>query len=151
LVSSHTNTGGFWTSSDLRRLYALGGFATARPDQPPKLADRIVTLCGFHGGGHAGVGLGTDTGGFNSLPGPRPDASKHPLKYPFHFAGVRFKPERTGKRTFNINTGGVAQYGQFADLLAEVRQQKRGARATRSLFHSAQAYLHTWRRAYRHG
>ena len=37
VVSSHTNTGGIWTPSDLRRLYALGGFATARPDHAAAL------------------------------------------------------------------------------------------------------------------
>ena len=34
LVSSHTDTGGFWTKSDLQRLYALGGFATATTRRP---------------------------------------------------------------------------------------------------------------------
>jgi microsomal dipeptidase-like Zn-dependent dipeptidase len=149
LVSSHTNTGGFWTNSDLRRLYALNGFATARPDEAPALADRIVTLCGFHGG-NRGVGLGTDTGGFSSLPGP-PDASQGSVKYPFKLGGVKFTPERTGKRTFDFNKDGVAQYGQLADLLADVGRQQGGTRATRSLFHSAQAYLDTWRAAFRHG
>jgi microsomal dipeptidase-like Zn-dependent dipeptidase len=42
LLSSHTNTGGFWTPSDLQRLYALGGFATARPDTAENLAKSIV-------------------------------------------------------------------------------------------------------------
>jgi microsomal dipeptidase-like Zn-dependent dipeptidase len=145
LVSSHTNTGGLWTQSDLRRLYALNGFATARPDQAPQLADSIVTLCGFHGGG---VGLGTDTGGFSNLPGP---PSGDPLKYPFHLGGATFTRERTGKRTFSFNTQGVAQYGQLADLIADVGRQKGGKKATRSLFHSAQGYLDTWRAAFRHG
>jgi microsomal dipeptidase-like Zn-dependent dipeptidase len=152
LVSSHTNTGGLWTSSDLRRLYALGGFATARPDQAPDMADRIVTLCGYHGSGRrSGVGLGTDTGGFSTLPGPSPTASKDPLKYPFRIGGVKFSRERTGKRTFDFNKDGVAQYGQFADLLADVQRQKDGHRATRALFRSAQAYLDTWRATFRHG
>jgi microsomal dipeptidase-like Zn-dependent dipeptidase len=149
LVSSHTNTGGLWTRSDLRRLYALGGFATARPDEPPKLADRIVALCGFHGA--TGVGLGTDTGGFNSLPGASTSGAK--LKYPFHsYAGnVKFTPEQTGRRRFNLNIDGVAQYGQFADLLAEVQRAKHGKKALPALFRSTQAYLDTWRRAYKHG
>jgi microsomal dipeptidase-like Zn-dependent dipeptidase len=150
LVSSHTNTGGLWTQTDLRRLYALGGFATARPDEPQQLADRIVTLCGFHGA--TGVGLGTDTGGFNSLPGPAGAGSK-PLNYPFrsYAGGVKFKPEQTGQRTFNINNDGVAQYGLFADLLAEVQRAKQGNKALPALFRSAQAYLDTWHRAYKHG
>ena len=154
LVSSHTNTGGLWTPTDLRRLYALGGYATARPDQAAELANTIVTLCGFQGAGHnAAVGLGTDTGGFNSLPGPSPDAGSNPLKYPFHSyaGGVKFKPEQTGQRTFNINNDGVAQYGLFADLLAEVQRAKHGKRALPALFRSAQAYLDTWRAAERHG
>src|SRR5947208_15738968 len=32
LVSSHTGTGGAWTPPQLRRLYAIGGLASARPD-----------------------------------------------------------------------------------------------------------------------
>jgi microsomal dipeptidase-like Zn-dependent dipeptidase len=151
LVSSHTDTGGLWTPSDLRRLYALGGFATARPDQAPSVADRIVTLCGYQGAGHRkGVGLGTDTGGFSDLPGPA-DGIQNPVRYPFHLGGVKFKRERTGRRTFDFNTDGVAQYGQFADLLADVGRQDHGKRATRSLFRSAEAYLDTWGAAQRHG
>jgi microsomal dipeptidase-like Zn-dependent dipeptidase len=153
LVSSHTGTGGFWTPSDLRRLYALGGFVTARPDQAPELADSIVSLCGFQPGGHrSGVGLGTDTGGFSELPGPA-DGIQNPLSYPFRsFKGdVKFTRERTGTRTFDFNKDGVAQYGQFADLLADVQRQKRGKRALPILFKSAEAYIDTWRRAYEHG
>jgi len=152
LVSSHTNTGGLWTNSDLRRLYALGGYATARPDQAPALANRIVTLCGFHRtGGHGrGVGLGTDTGGFSTLPSP-PSNAQGRITYPFRLGGVKFTRERTGTRKFDFNTGGVAQYGQFADLIADVKRQNDGTRASRALFHSAQAYLDTWRAAFRHG
>jgi microsomal dipeptidase-like Zn-dependent dipeptidase len=152
LVSSHTGTGGFWTPSDLRRLYALGGFVTARPDQAPELADTIATLCGFQPGRRrTGVGLGTDTGGFSELPGPA-DGIQDPLKYPFRpFKGdVKFTRERTGIQTFDYNEDGVAQYGQFADLLADVQRQKHGKRALPILFKSAEAYLDTWRRAYRH-
>jgi hypothetical protein len=84
LVSSHTGTGGAWTPSELRRLYAIGGFATARPDLAPKLARTIVGLRRFRSPSHFfGVGLGTDTGGFAALPGPRPNAATNPLRYPF--------------------------------------------------------------------
>src|SRR5207244_1085530 len=75
LVSSHTGTGGFWTPSDLRRLYALGGFATARIDAASKLPGDILSFRRYATGqGVFGVGLGTDTGGFNALPGPADDA-----------------------------------------------------------------------------
>jgi hypothetical protein len=44
LVSSHTDTGGFWTNDDLRRLYALGGFASATPAESPELAEKILPV-----------------------------------------------------------------------------------------------------------
>jgi microsomal dipeptidase-like Zn-dependent dipeptidase len=154
LVSSHTNTGGLWTPSDLRRLYALGGFATATPDQAPDLADKIVTICGYQGAGRrSGVGLGTDTGGFSELPGPRPDAGRDPLKYPFrsYKGDVKFTRERSGKRTYDLNTDGVAHYGLNADLIADMQKQAGGKKALPILFRSAEAYLDTWRRAYKRG
>ena len=149
LVSSHTDTGGTWTTRDLRRLYAVGGFATARPDTAGPLARRILQLSRLAPGG---VGLGTDTGGFAALPGPRADAAQHPLPYPFRsFDGrVRFTRERTGERVFDLNTDGVAHYGLFADLLADMRRTRRGTAALRVLFRSAEAYLHTWERAVAH-
>jgi microsomal dipeptidase-like Zn-dependent dipeptidase len=153
LVSSHTGTGGAWTPSELRRLYAIGGFATARPDLAPKLARTILRLRRFRSPSHFfGVGLGTDTGGFAALPGPRPDAAAHPLRYPFrsYDGRVKFVRERTGERTFDLNADGVAHYGLFADLLADVQHQPPGPAAIRLLFRSAEAYLETWRRAARH-
>ena len=147
LVSSHTDTGGTWTTRDLRRLFAVGGFATARPDTAGPLARRILELARLAPGG---VGLGSDTGGFAALPGPRADAAQHPLPYPFRaFLGnVRFTRERTGERVFDLNTDGVAQYGLFADLLADVQRTPRGPAALRVLFRSAEAYLQTWQRAF---
>ncbi len=44
LVSSHTGTGGSWTDGELRRLYRLGGIASATPAQAPALADRDPRL-----------------------------------------------------------------------------------------------------------
>ena len=149
LVSSHTDTGGTWTTRDLRRLYAVGGFAMARPDTAGRLASRILQLSRLAPGG---VGLGTDTGGFAALPGPRADAVQNPLPYPFRsFDGhVRFTRERTGERVFDLNTDGVAQYGLFADLLADMQRTRRGTAGLRVLFRSAEAYLETWQRAAGH-
>jgi hypothetical protein len=144
LLSSHNNTGGFWTADDLRRLHALGGYVSATPDEPARLAAKIDDLRRY---GFAGVGLGTDTGGFASLPAPDPSAA--PLRYPFrsYEGDVRFGRQRTGTRVFDINTDGVAHYGLMPDLLAEVRRSGGGAAAMRTLFSSAKAYLRTWARA----
>jgi microsomal dipeptidase-like Zn-dependent dipeptidase len=149
IVSSHTNTGGIWTPSDLRRLYALGGFATARPNDAEALAKDILSFTPYRRKGQLlGVGLGTDTGGFNASPGPDPSAQAKPLHYPFkaYGSGVLFYCELTGAHQFNFNTQGVAQYGQYPDLLAYMRQQRGGGQASRVLFHSAEAYLEMWQR-----
>jgi microsomal dipeptidase-like Zn-dependent dipeptidase len=153
LVSSHTNTGGFWTPSDLQRLYALGGFATARPDTADKLAQTILSFRRYvRHGQFLGVGLGTDTGGFSALPEPDPGAATNPLHYPFHsYDGrVQFVCELAGPRKFDLNKDGVANYGLFADLLAYMRQQTGGGAASSLLFHSAEGYLRTWAAAVRH-
>ena len=150
LVSGHTGTGGTWTPEQLRLLYRLGGMASATLDQAPQLAAKIESLKQDRAKRrYFGVGLGTDTGGFSNLPGPRQDAAQTPLAYPFHsFQGkVLFQRERTGSRTFDLNTDGVAHYGLIPDLLADMRQHG-GAPALRSLFRSAEAYLRMWELAY---
>ncbi|HSJ16936.1 MAG TPA: hypothetical protein VK920_02440 [Solirubrobacterales bacterium] len=150
LVSSHTGTGGAWTPGQLRRLYELGGFATVHPDTAPELARNVLGFRRHRDPGRFfGVGLGTDTGGFSSLPGPREDASSEPLPYPFrsYDGEVEFVRQRAGARVFDLNSDGVAHYGLFADLLADTQRQPGGERALGLLARSAEAYLRTWRRA----
>jgi microsomal dipeptidase-like Zn-dependent dipeptidase len=149
LVSSHTNTGGLWTPDELKRLYGVGGFAAARVDAAATLPKTILSFRRYAAGGRAvGVGLGSDTGGFNALPQPAADAKTRPLKYPFNsFKGNLWcGREVTGRRTFDVNRDGVAHYGLMPDLLALVQRQKRGRAALGLLFHSADRYLRTWRR-----
>jgi hypothetical protein len=150
LVSSHTGTGGLWTPQQLRLIYRLGGMAAARADAAPALAARIEELKGDRSKRHYfGVGLGTDTGGFSSLPAPRPDAAQTPVTYPFRalYCNVQLQRERSGGRTFDLNADGVAHYGLIPDLLADM-QQHGGGGPLRSLFRSAEAYLRMWQLAY---
>jgi hypothetical protein len=153
LVSSHTNTGGEWTPEQLDRLYALGGVSSATPETAPALVEKILRLrrpgAGWRG---RSVALGSDTGGFAALPGPREDQGPR-LRYPFaSFDGrVEFKRQRTGERVYDLNRDGVPHYGLFADLIADAERQPRGRRALRSLFGSAEAYLRMWERARRRG
>jgi len=150
LVSGHTGTGGAWTTAQLRLLYRLGGLASATPDTADGLARKIDSFKQDRAKGrYFAVGLGTDTGGFSDLPGPRADAAQSPLAYPFRsFRGkVRFQRQRTGSRTFDLNADGVAHYGLIPDLLADMEQHG-GRPALRSLFRSAEAYLRMWETAY---
>jgi microsomal dipeptidase-like Zn-dependent dipeptidase len=147
LVSSHTNTGGLWTDADLRRLYAVGGYAVARVDDADKLPAAINRYRRFRSvNRYMGVGLGSDTGGFNELPAPDP---KLPLAYPFRpYRGhVVFSRQQTGTRKFDLNTDGVAHYGLIPDLLAKLQMEPHGREALGLLFHSAEAYLEMWQRA----
>jgi microsomal dipeptidase-like Zn-dependent dipeptidase len=151
LISSHTGTGGAWTPAQLRRLYELGGLASATLATAPELAAKINKLGHYRDRGHYfGVGIGSDTGGFNALPGPRSDAGSHPLHYPFkaYYCDVKLHRESTGQRVYDLNKDGVAHYGLVPDLIADMQQQKGGGRALRPLFRSAEAYLQMWARAY---
>ena len=154
LISSHNGTGGEWTPAELRKLYKLGGFAAVTPDVAPALAQKILTMSRYDkaANGFVGVGLGTDTNGFSSLPGPRSDAKAHPLRYPFtsYDGSASFTRERTGTRTFDLNRDGVAQYGLVADLIADMQRTSAGRRALPLLFDSAEAYVDTWQRAFDH-
>ena len=152
LISSHNGTGGEWTSGELVRLYKLGGFAAVTPDVAPALAAKVLAMAKHDHHAFVGVGLGTDTNGFSSLPGPRSDAAQHPLRYPFrsYDASVSFNRERTGTRTFDVNKDGVAHFGLVADLIADMERTRAGRRALPFLFNSAEAYLETWQRAYAH-
>ena len=150
LVSSHNGTGG---PGPRRSCGGLYGSAASRPRPPTRArargedprAPRAIRSRGRY----FGVGLGTDTGGFSALPGPRDDAASDPLPTRSAPTSARssFNRQRTGERIFDLNTDGVAHYGLFADLLADMQRQPGGDRALRSLFRSAEAYLRMWRRA----
>jgi hypothetical protein len=150
VISGHSDTGGLWTTGELRRLTALGGTASQRLAAPAQLADAIVARERYRSPKHPfAVGLGTDTGGFASLPGPPADAATNPLPYPFTLGGVSFERQRTGERTFDYNSDGVAHYGLLPDLLADMARTHNGARATDLLLRSAQTYLDMWSAAVR--
>lgn len=121
--------------------------------QGSALAAKINRMAAVRAPGRLfGVGLGTDTGGFSSLPGPRADAATHPLAYPFRsFDGhVMFTRERSGSRVFDLNRDGVAHDGLIPDLLADTERAAGGRRALSLLWGSAEAYLEMWERAVRH-
>lgn len=147
VVSGHSDTGGLWTQKELKRLSALGGIASQRLADPADLAKDIVARTSYQSKQrYEAVSLGSDTGGFSSLPAVPTDVATRPLKYPFRVNGgsVAFVRQTTGQRTFDLNADGVAHYGLLPDLLADMRTQPHGKEATRLLFRSAEAYLRMW-------
>ena len=149
LVSSHTDTGGEWTPDQLARLAGIGGLSAATPEVAPRMAEKILRLREEGPGRRGAVALGSDTGGFASLPGPREDAASDSLAYPFtsYDGRVTFSRQRTGERYYDLNTDGVAHHGLFADLIADIAGQPGGRPALRALFRSAEGYLRMWERA----
>ena len=57
---------------------------------------------------------------------------------------MRFARQHSGERYFDLNADGVAHYGLFADLLADMQRGPGGKAAMRTLFRSAEAYLQMW-------
>ncbi|KXS08983.1 hypothetical protein M427DRAFT_76091 [Gonapodya prolifera JEL478] len=95
-------------------------------------------------------GYGSDINGFFTNAAPRTDATTDPLVYPFtSLAGTTVDRQVMGQRTFDLNTDGVAQYGQYADWMVD-DVKKAGAEAALMKAHflnSAEAYTSMWERA----
>ena len=74
---------------------------------------------------------------------------KRPLRYPFTSPidpSVTLDRQRTGLRTWDLNTEGVANYGLVPDWLADMRTVA-GQGLVDDMARGAEAYLRMWRRA----
>ena len=98
-----------------------------------------------------GFGYGADMNGFASQGGPLPVGSQ--IAYPFTSPidpSVTVHRQRSGTRTFDINTDGTAHYGLYADWTEGVRVAG-GDEIIDDLANGAEAYLQMWERAIEHG
>ena len=93
------------------------------------------------------VAFSTDMGGIGSQAGPRDTADNNPLVYPFETEfGTRIDKQKTGNRTFDYNTDGIAHYGLLADHLEDIRNHS-SRRIYDAIMNSAEGYLQMWERA----
>ncbi|XAY06207.1 hypothetical protein DSM112329_03071 [Paraconexibacter sp. AEG42_29] len=143
IVSSHS-----WSTKDAYpRIYERGGIVTpyaggttgflqAWKSIKPTRDKRFLF----------GFGYGADMNGFGSQGGPR--NGPNPVKYPFKsFDGaVTFERQKTGQRTFDINTDGVAHYGLYADWLEDLKNIG-GRQIIDDMANGAEAYVQMWERA----
>ena len=92
-----------------------------------------------------GWGYGADLGGLSHQPDPDKSGK---LTYPFKSVDGRitFDKQKTGQRTFDYNTDGVAQYGLYADWFADLVRLG-GQQLRDDLWNGAEAYLEMWERA----
>ena len=146
-ISSHT-----WSSPDATpRIYELGGlitpyagdskaFVEAWRQTKPKRSTKTFPNYFF------GFGYGADMNGFGSQGGPR--NGPNPVRYPFKSIDgkVTLDRQRSGSRTFDINTDGVAHYGLYPDWLEDLRMQA-GDEIVNDMANGAEAYLQMWERS----
>lgn len=143
VISAHT-----WASPlNYPRIYKLGGLVT--PAAGSETAAKFVGEWAAYRKlrdkrFYFGFGYGSDTNGLAVQASP-PDK---PLSYPFTAltSNTKFDRQRTGVRTFDYNTEGVAHYGLYADWLADLRRTG-GEQMAREMTRGAEAYLQMWERA----
>jgi hypothetical protein len=160
IMSSHS-----WANDTVyQRIYQLNGVVAPRTADAGTFADRWAQHRRFAAdnaprGYDFGMGYGADTNGLGGQPGPRTRPAV-PLTYAAAgfrapIGGVTLKQQRSGVRTYDITTDGVAHYGLFADWFREValaadEKQKAlggGAAITRDMLNGAETYLGLWERA----
>lgn len=97
-----------------------------------------------------GYGIGSDVNGLAPLAEPRPSAATDPLVYPFTApSGEVMDRWQLGDRVYDINVDGVAQYGLYADWVADILHRAGPDRTEleRQLMGGAEAWVATWERA----
>lgn len=145
VVSSHS-----WSTDDaLPRIYKLGGVVTPYAGSSESFVEQWRRVRKYHSGRqYFGFGYGADMNGFGSQGGPRGANAPNPVTYPFRsFDGkVTFKRQRSGKRTYDINTDGVAHYGLYPDWIEDLRMLA-GKKIIRDMGRGPEAYLQMWERA----
>ena len=138
------------------RIHEMGGFTAsfAYPAEPTENFEKgflDVWRQNTHGTSRpwAGYGIGSDVNGLAPLAEPRPSAASDPLVYPFTApSGEVMDRWRFGDRVYDLNVDGVAQYGLYADWIADVLHRAGPDRAEleRQLMSGAEAWTATWER-----
>jgi hypothetical protein len=96
-----------------------------------------------------GFGFGSDMNGVAKQPVARTDAATNaPVTYPFKSLDGRqtIRQATTGKRTWDFNKDGVAQYGLYLDWLEELRRRADPTFAA-DMLRGSEADLQMWERA----
>jgi microsomal dipeptidase-like Zn-dependent dipeptidase len=154
VVSVHT-----WSDrAVVDEILGLGGFVAsygyaagdAGDGEPDFLTEWRANHAGTNGALITGYGYGSDVNGLAALAGARLDAATDPLVYPFTAPnGVTVDRQQVGSRVYDLNTDGVAQYGLYADWVADLLGQA-GDDADQleaELMHGAESYVAMWEQA----
>ncbi len=158
VLSSH----GWGNDEIYQRIFRADGIVTPYAGDAGSYVREWTKLRGYAAknapaGYDFGMGYGADTNGLGGQPGPRNAPAKR-LDYSKRIAspvgGVTLGQQRSGLKSYDINTDGVAQYGMFADWYAEVAleaDEKQpglgGGRAIiADMLNASEVYLKMWER-----
>jgi hypothetical protein len=145
IVSSHS-----WsTPKAYQRILQLGGVVTPIASGSKSMVDDWKTLKPERNKHYYyGIGWGADFNGFHKLGGPRDDAAKDPVVYPFKSWDGKQTIDKltTGQHTWDVNKDGVANYGLFPDWLEDIRKVG-GQEIAKDFSRGAESYIEMWERA----
>ena len=146
IVSSHS-----WSTPDAYpRIMKLGGLITPISESAKDFVADWKTYKGYAQDPryYFGIGWGADANGFHHMPGPRKDNASNPVVYPFKSYDGKQTIDKltTGKRTWDINKDGLANYGLFPDWIEDIRKVG-GDAVVNDMARGAEAYLEMWERA----
>ena len=143
VVSSHS-----WSTVDaFPRIYKLGGMITPYAGDSSSFVAAWKKIKPMRDPRfYFGFGYGADMNGFGKQGPPRKRAP-NPVTYPFKAIdpNVTVDRNRTGSRTWDINSDGVAHYGLYPDWVEDLRKIA-GDEIIEDMARGAEAYLQMWER-----
>jgi hypothetical protein len=147
VVSSHS-----WATIDAYpRIYELGGFVAPYAGDSTGFVEKWRTHVGWADSNYYfGLGFGADINGLGAQGDPRGANVSNKVRYPFRgLNGITVRKQTAGRRTWDINVDGVAQYGLYPDWVEDLRKVagKDGAEIVDDMTRGAEAYLQMWERA----
>ena len=147
VISSHS-----WATPDAYpRVYKAGGFITPYAGDSTGFVEKWRRHVGWADPRYYwGIGFGADINGLGAQGDPRGADVRNKVTYPFRgLGGVRIGKQHSGKRVYDINADGVAQYGLYPDWIQDLRKVagQDGAKIADDMSRGAEAYLQMWERA----
>ena len=147
VLSSHS-----WSTPDAYpRIYQDGGFIAPYAGDSTGFVQKWRTHVGWADPRYYfGLGFGADINGLGAQGDPRGANVPNKVTYPFKgIGGVTIKKQTAGKRTWDINVDGVAEYGLYPDWIEDLTKVagKDGDAIMEDMSRGAEAYLQMWERA----
>ncbi|WP_148612201.1 hypothetical protein [Nocardioides rubriscoriae] len=151
VLSSHS-----WSTPDAYpRIYRAGGFITPYAGDSTGFVDKWRTHVRWADPRYYwGIGFGADINGLGAQGAARGADARRPVTYPFRgLGGVLVRQQHAGRRVYDINRDGVAQYGLYPDWIQDLAQvagttrPADGAAILDDMSRGAEAYLQMWERA----